>query len=70
VPQLTHRSADAALLLDAQGVATLLSCSARTVVRLAAASDLPPPIKIGRLARWPRAAIEEWIAARQLRRAE
>lgn len=57
-----------ALLLDARGVAALLCCSAKTVTRLVAASELPAPIKLGRLARWSRRTIEEWIAARQKRR--
>jgi excisionase family DNA binding protein len=51
-----------ASLLDVQAVATLLACSARHVYRLADAGRMPPPVKLGALVRWPRRAIEKWIA--------
>jgi predicted DNA-binding transcriptional regulator AlpA len=54
-----------ALLLDARAVARLLGVSAKTATRLAAAGQLPRPIKLGHLTRWSRVALEEWIAARQ-----
>jgi excisionase family DNA binding protein len=54
---------DAAQMLDVQAVAAWLSCSARHVYRLRDSGRMPPPVRIGALVRWPRRAIEEWIAA-------
>jgi excisionase family DNA binding protein len=53
------------LLLDARAVAELLRVSAKTVQRLAAAGELPLPIRLGRAVRWSRQALEDWIAERQ-----
>jgi len=52
-----------AKLLDVKAVAELLDCSTRHVYRLSDAGRLPAPVKLGTLVRWPRAAIEDWIAA-------
>src|SRR5262249_57632003 len=65
----------AAQLLDVRAVAALLGCSARHVYRLADAGQMPAPVRLGTLVRWPRQAIEEWIAGgcrpgRQARRGE
>ena len=51
------------IMLTVQGVAVLLACSPRTVYRLADAGRMPPPVKLGALARWSRDAIDSWIAA-------
>jgi excisionase family DNA binding protein len=48
-------------LIDAKCVAQLLGCSSRHVVRLADAGELPPPVRVGRLVRWPRRVILDWI---------
>lgn len=53
--------APAAALLDVHGVAQLLNCSARHVIRLADAGLMPSPVRIGRLTRWPRRVVQEWI---------
>ncbi len=50
-------------LLDVRAVAALLGCSTRHVYRLATAGELPPPVRVGRLVRWPRQSVLEWIAA-------
>jgi excisionase family DNA binding protein len=50
-------------LLDVRAVAQLLGCSPRHVYRLADAGKTPPPVRLGALVRWPRAAIKDWIAA-------
>ena len=50
-------------LLTVNDVAGLLACSSRTVYRLADAGRMPRPVKLGALVRWPRVAINEWIAA-------
>ena len=49
-------------MLTATGVAKMLACSARSVYRLADAGRIPPPVRIGGLVRWPRAALEKWIS--------
>ncbi len=50
-------------LLDVRAVALLLDCSPRHVYRLADAGRMPPPVRLGALVRWPRQAVEDWIAA-------
>jgi len=50
-------------LIDVQGVATLLQCSKRHVARMEDAGQMPQAVKLGRLSRWSRKAIEAWIAA-------
>src|SRR5262249_30706542 len=52
-----------ALLLDVQTVAALLHCSPRHVYRLSDAGRMPAPVRLGSLVRWPRQALEDWIAA-------
>lgn len=51
-----------AKLLDVGAVAELLDCSTRHVYRLADAGRMPSPVKLGTLVRWPRQAVEDWIA--------
>ncbi len=48
-------------LLDAKSVAILLDCSPRHVVRLADSGRLPRPLKVGRLTRWRREDISDWV---------
>ena len=48
-------------MLTATGVAKILACSPRSIYRLADAGRIPPPVRIGGLVRWPRAALEQWI---------
>ena len=50
------------LLLSAADLAHLLSIGTRTVWRLRDAGDLPAPIRLGKLIRWRKAAIERWLA--------
>lgn len=52
-----------AALLDVNEVASLLSCSARHVYRLADAGRMPQPVKLGQLVRWRRAALSDWLDA-------
>jgi excisionase family DNA binding protein len=54
----------AAVLLDVRAVAALLGCSTRHVYRLADASRMPAPVRIGALVRWRRTDIESWLDAR------
>jgi excisionase family DNA binding protein len=51
------------LMLTVDGVAALLACSPRTVYRLADTGRMPPPVRLGALVRWPREAIDAWVAA-------
>lgn len=53
------------VLLSAAAVARMLSVSVRHVWRLRDAGDLPCPIRLGRLVRWRKAAIERWLAESQ-----
>jgi excisionase family DNA binding protein len=50
-----------AALLDTRAVAAMLRCSPRHVTRLRDAGQMPPAVKLGRLCRWSREAIEAWI---------
>jgi excisionase family DNA binding protein len=49
-------------LLDVNAVASLLGTSSRTVRRLADWGRMPRPISLGRMVRWQRSVIEEWIS--------
>jgi excisionase family DNA binding protein len=60
-PVYPQSPANAAELLDVRAVAALLGCSTRHVKRLADAGKLPSPLKLGRLKRWPRRAIRQWL---------
>jgi excisionase family DNA binding protein len=48
-------------LLDVVAVAALLSSSRRTVERLVTRGEMPAPVRLGRLRRWNRVEVEEWI---------
>ncbi len=50
-------------MLDLRAVAALMNCSPRHIRRLAAAGRMPAPVKLGTLIRWPRRALQDWIAA-------
>ena len=62
------------VLLAVGHVASMLSCSERSVWRLSDEGKMPAPVRIGRLVRWSRDKLNEWIDAgcprvRPLRRA-
>lgn len=50
-------------LLDVEQFAELLSCSTRTVRRMADSGACPRPVKILSLVRWRRVDIDQWLAA-------
>jgi len=50
-------------LLTADDVADQLTCSPRHVRRMSARGVMPAPVKFGRLVRWPRESIADWIAS-------
>ena len=50
-------------LLDANEVAAMVNCSVRHVVRLSDSGQMPIPLKVGRLTRWRRVDITDWITS-------
>jgi predicted DNA-binding transcriptional regulator AlpA len=51
------------LLVDAEALAHLLSCSARHIQSLDASGRLPMPIRLGRRTLWDVAGVRRWCAA-------
>jgi excisionase family DNA binding protein len=52
-------------LVDAEQIAAFLGCSVKHVRRLAELGQFPKPVKVGRLRRWRRQAVELWIEQQQ-----
>jgi excisionase family DNA binding protein len=52
-------------LLSARNAAALLGISQRHLHAMVASGRLPKPIKLGRSARWSRAALLDWIEREQ-----
>ncbi len=50
-------------MYDVKDLAKLLRCSERHIYRMVADDNIPAPVKLGQLNRWPVATIEAWIAA-------
>ena len=42
-------------------LAQIFNCSSRHIRRLVFRGDLPNPVKLGRLSRWPRPTFEQWF---------
>ncbi len=55
---------DRKLLLDAREVAALLGVHERSVRRWSMTGAFVRPVRLGRLYRWPRAAVERWLEDR------
>ncbi|NDV02891.1 helix-turn-helix transcriptional regulator [Pseudoroseicyclus tamaricis] len=55
-------------LLNVSEVAARLSCSKATVWRQTAEGNLPEPIRLGRLTRWPESELSEFLAELKSRR--
>ena len=53
------------MMLNCREVAKMLGVSERSVWRWSATGVLPPGVKIGSVVRWPRRAIEDWLAKRE-----
>jgi len=49
-------------MIDVSQFAELLGVSTRHVRRLVDAGRCPPPVRLGSCVRWPRPAVERWIA--------
>jgi excisionase family DNA binding protein len=50
-------------LVTADELARMLSVSRRHIERLSCSGRLPPVIKLGRLTRWHRATVMQWLAS-------
>lgn len=50
-------------LLKVGQVAAMCNCSCSHVRRMASDGRLPSAVRVGRLRRWPRHSIEQWLAA-------
>ena len=50
-------------LLNVKDVADLLSCSPRTIYRLADSGRMPHPLRLGTLVRWRRSDLYAWLDA-------
>jgi predicted DNA-binding transcriptional regulator AlpA len=48
-------------VLDAEAVGRLLGCSASHVRRMVTRGQLPPPVALGALRRWPTATIRAFL---------
>jgi excisionase family DNA binding protein len=57
-----NRATPSPVMLDVEQVAELLGVSTRHVRRLVDAGKCPAPVRLGRVCRWPRPAVEAWIA--------
>jgi predicted DNA-binding transcriptional regulator AlpA len=51
-----------AALLDADETSAFCGWSRRTTYRLSDAGRMPAPVRVGRMTRWRRAELEDWIA--------
>ena len=49
-------------MLDLHGFADMLAVSTRHLRRLIDAGKCPPPVRLGRVCRWPRRVVEQWIS--------
>jgi excisionase family DNA binding protein len=59
--QLPTPGPDDEVLIDAAGVAALLGVSIDTVLRMRDRGKLPPAVRLGRLVRWRKVQIVEFI---------
>lgn len=69
-PQSAPTAAISPNLLSKSDVMKLLGVSDRTIEKMVAAGDFPPPIRLGKCARWAEAAVVAWLnekVAKQLR---
>lgn len=60
--QSTAAPAPEPALVDDRGVASILTCSTRTVRRMADSGAMPRPVRVLTLVRWRRDEILTWIA--------
>jgi excisionase family DNA binding protein len=58
-----NRATPSPAMLDIDALAEVLGVSSRHVRRQVDAGKFPQPVRLGGCVRWPRAAVEAWIAA-------
>jgi excisionase family DNA binding protein len=51
----------ASVLVRAKEIAAFLGCSPKHVRRLSERGEFPKPVKAGRLLRWTRQSVENWL---------
>ena len=56
------RAAAPPVMIDTDAFAELLGVSTRHVRRMADAGKCPSPVRLGGCVRWPRPAVDAWIA--------
>ena len=49
-------------LMSVDDVGDMLRCSSRHVYRMSDNGKMPPPVRLGALVRWSRAALMKWIS--------
>jgi excisionase family DNA binding protein len=49
------------VLVRAKEIAAFLGCSPKHVRRLSERGEFPKPVKAGRLLRWTRQSVENWL---------
>jgi excisionase family DNA binding protein len=49
--------------VDAKEIADFLGCTPKHIRCLSQRGQLPKPLKVGKLFRWRREAVEEWLTA-------
>jgi predicted DNA-binding transcriptional regulator AlpA len=54
--------APAALLFTSEDLTQILRTSLATIIRMRAARQIPPPLRLRGQLRWPAATIHKWIA--------
>ena len=47
---------------DVDAIAELLGCSSRHVRRMADSGAMPRPVHVGRLVRWQKLIVDDWLA--------
>ncbi len=63
VPNKSFPPAIEAATYDANDLAALLKVSVRKIWRMRDANELPGSLQLGRLVRWPKSAVDAWIAS-------
>ncbi len=57
----THPTVVDVQMVTVSDVAAMLQCGERTVHRMIETASIPAPVRIGRLIRWPKAKLTQWI---------
>ena len=60
---MAKRPTEPPAMLDAPAIAELCGCSVMHIRRMAARGEMPSPVRLGQLVRWPRQTIMRWLQA-------